>query len=270
MVDIVASVLDLSRRWRQRSTALRRVGEEEVGTDGALGAAKNGIVDANSGKLAQCPGDVSGDILKLAGQRKRSDGVQSLEHIAKDGLRRQVWSTKLCNWHGDRVAWVDSSETVCQSLNSAIRSGAAVPVLGPALWHILKVTGLVVVFGSDNVADRLVVGNASRAISSVGEELGIEIEGDHAHNGWEREVVEVGVVGLGKSRVLAVANRGRQYSVPRGMMTRVGLLFAHDIVAEFLVRVLSRECNILLEDARGNGVVVTTTVVVVFLIGRDV
>ena len=97
--------------------------------------------------------------------------------------------------------WVDTGESVGQGLDSTVASSAAVPVLWPALWHILELASNLVELSTDDARDRLIVGNTTGSISAVAEVFGIEVEGDDRDDGREGKVVQPWVVLLGEARV---------------------------------------------------------------------
>lgn len=98
----------------------------------------------------------------------------------------------------------------------------------------------------------------------------LEVESDHADNRWEGEVVQIRVVSLGEPRVGAVpiANISDLFNCI--VKCEDDLLLTHHVVAELLLWVLSNKPDALLEHTRRDGVSITTSVVVVLLVGRDV
>lgn len=123
-------------------------------------------------------------------------------------LLREISDCDLISRNGDcgTYLWVDAGETVEESLDGAVWGGTAVPSLRwPSLWDILEVASVFVEPCSNDVGDGFVVGNTSGAVCAVREVFGVEVEGDDADDGWEREVVDVWVVLLGESAVLAIA-----------------------------------------------------------------
>jgi hypothetical protein len=251
VVDIVFSVgISLDRRRVGRSTGLGRLGVQEVGRESVVRAAESSATDDRV-EDAESPANTLGNLLLGAADGKRRDGVDALVDVAEKRLDAEVGCADLRSTRNDDVPRVDLEETICESLDGAVGSGAAVPVLGPPLGNVLEFASALLVLGSDDAEDGLRVGNTASTVSTVGEELRVEGESTQRHDLGEGEVVEVGVVVLGEASAFAVRA-------------------SHDVHGELLVGILSGILDELLDKARRQLVVVTAAKVVVLTGRRDV
>jgi hypothetical protein len=244
VVDIVASV---GIRWHlgrvDRTSNLCRAWEKEVGRNNVVRASKCRPLEERV-KNTQCPAYTLGNIFLCSTERNGCNGVQALIHVAKNGCWCEVGCTKLADpWEND-VARVNACETFGQRLNSTVWGRAAVPVLGPPLWDVLKLSRALVILRTNDAHYAFVVGNAARAVCTVGEECWIEREGDDADDLGEGEVVDVRVVLLGER-------------------CTAGVMGTHDVHGELLLRVILGKVDHLFHETGRKVVVVATTVIVI-------
>ena len=209
VVNVVASVGGLSRRRVDGTTSPAGAGVEEVGAivvvgrQSVQGATKS--TDTKDGReLAQSPVSCLTSILLISGETERGDGADALEDIAKNVGDVEVGGKELGSTGNDDVGGVDLEEGIGESLDSTVREATAVPVLGPLLRNVLEVASLVVELPAYNGRDRLVVGNTSKTVGTVAEELRVEGEGTERNDLREGEGVKEGVVLLAEVGVLGV------------------------------------------------------------------
>jgi hypothetical protein len=231
VVDIVSGV-GIGRHLGRvnRSTNPCRLREQEVWRECTVWASKSGQTEQGV-KHAESPADALGSILFAAGEDEGCDGVNTLVDIAKNSARVEIGGAKLRNTGDDNVTRVHLSEAVGESLDGAVGCGAAVPVFGPPLGDILELAGALVVLSTNDAHDGFIVGNAASAVCAIGEELGVEGEGDDTDDLGERECVEVGVVVFGKTGT-------------------AGVMLAHHIHGELLLGVVLCKTDHLLDEAR--------------------
>ena len=227
---------------------MRALRVQEVGRDDIVRAAKSSAIKERV-KNTDSPGDGLGDLLLGTTDGKRSDGVQTLVNVAKDGLRREVASAELSNTGNDDVAGVDLGESIDEELDGTVGGGAAVPVLGPLLRDVLELLCRVVILSTNDAKDGLGVGNTASTVGTVGEEPRVEGESTHRDDLGEWEVVEVGVVVLGEPSTLSI-------------------VLADGVHGNFLVGVLVRILEHLGDQTGRQVVIVSTSVVVVLTVGR--
>jgi len=255
IVDVVASVRNLDWRLVEWTALLAEVLREEgavrsVRAEGTGWAAENGRAQERV-QLAKSPSDTSLSVSNVAGKGERSDGVETLDNIAKKSVDVEVLSTELTDWLTDEVGRKEVFDDLSKDLNGAVWSGTAVPVLWPLLWNVHVVAGVLIVLETNNAGDRLVVCNTASTVGSVGEKVGVEDEGSERYNRWEGEVVNVWVVGLGElADVRVVSSHGLETKVLGGRGLGGG--------------------DESLDNTRRDVVVISTAVVVVLTGRRDI
>lgn len=195
VVNVVAVVGLNSGRWVKRTASLVGVGVEVVG-QGVAGASQDGVLEVRV-KLGDSPSGGSSDGSSIAGDEERDNRVDTHVQVAEESGGVQVTSTELSDTGNDNVARVDLSVTIEESLNGTVGGGSTVPVLGPSLGNVLVLAAGGEVCTND-AGDRLVVGDTTSKVGTVGEEVGVEDECSEGDDHGEWEVVDVRVVGLGE------------------------------------------------------------------------